>query len=213
MEARSEIVSSYDTTEVLFGSEGFDSHRALVASVYSAEGFIKSSNPEDLNDKYDASTATYYLLASKEKSDVLDGTFRILRDTEFGLPTFFVYPNESIRGISSHLCESTRVVSVKRNLSGRSNPGRNILFEVVIQSLVFTRRNNLYGVISLGSTKVFEWINEVFSGTQRAFAAPQDYQGGIVVPSIIWVDEFEKLLKQNKPEIYDYYERSLYMQN
>lgn len=192
-----ERLSSYTSTYPQFGSSGYDSHLLLVTDTYRRMGFIGMQD-EVLADAHDTAEASYCLLHPHAMAGHVAGTFRIVPGT-YGLPLLSAFPNLAIEGISSQMCESTRMVSA------RTDSGGSVLFETVIRSVAYVRAQGLLAVVSLGSPRIFERINSVFSDTQRALAAPCAYRGGIVVPSIIWVEEFElsmKCMSEHIPERY-----------
>jgi len=199
-----EHVSPYTAVHASFGSCGFLAHQGLVADTYSRKGFIPSESASDLIDAYDTEDTKYGLLYAQDTASTLTGTFRLIHGSA-GLPIFGVFPHLPVAGIHARLCESTRVVSKKLGLAGRSNPARHVLFDVVLQSLGYARAYALMGTVSLGSPIVFDWINETFLGCQRALASPLLYKNGVVIPSVIWTDEFEQIIQQHIPSLFPYY--------
>lgn len=189
----SEHLSPYLAVQASFESPAYLVHLALVANAYLQKGFMDANTAADPADGYDTKDAAYCLLYMRTAPKTLAGTFRLIKGV-YGLPLLSIFPHLAIEGIAAKLCESTRVVSSTRSLSGGADPARQILFEAVIRSVAYAQMNGMTGLISLGSPRIFERINATFFGTQHGLAAPCLYQGGIVIPSIIWVDEFENCL-------------------
>ena len=186
-------------------------HQRVTCVRYRELGFISAdAHPDNcLRDVYDGDNAGYALLYHPESGEVA-GTLRILRHAPAGLPIQEAYPNLSVGGILNRLCESTRVVSTRRSgLIGRGGLTRHVLFEAVVSSVAEARRNELWGFVSLGSPVVYEWINGVFANTQHAIGIPKYWHGGLIIPSLVWVEEFERVLCAQKPAIFDYYRRAL----
>jgi len=202
------LAPRYRIRRVTHGSPEYASHLALVTAAYLQEGFIDSS--DRLPDQYDGPTARYYLLSPLESPEECTGTFRILEGKNVVLPALIACPNHPIEGIREKICESTRVTAKHRpDFIGRTRLSRYVLFEAVIQAVVHLREHELWAVISLGSPVIFEWINTTFCGSQRAFGAPFWYHGGMVVPSIIWRDEFERIVAHDAPHLFAYYLRAV----
>lgn len=200
--------SVYQVSRFSYGSEIYERHLKLVNAKYIREGFI-GEETASVEDTHDNPQATYYRLSRGDQSDEIDGTFRLINFKDDGcLPSLEVSQNHLLEGISNRLCESTRVVARRdRDFIGAGHPiSRYVLFEAVVRALVHVRQNDLWAVVSLGSPTIFEWINYSFAGTQRSFGTPFFYEGGTVVPSIIWLEEFEEKMQRNLPSIFDYYQ-------
>ncbi|MDB5265667.1 MAG: hypothetical protein JWM39_380 [Parcubacteria group bacterium] len=199
-----EQISPYLVASALFRSTEYLAHLALIADSYLRKGYISKEIAAEPSDEYDTERAAYCLLYTRTEPKTIAGTFRLIVGTH-GLPLLSAFPRLAIEGISKRLCESTRVVSAARSLSRGSDPARQVLSEAVIQSVAYASAKGMIGLVSLGSPRIFERINETFFGTQHALAAPYLYHGGIVVPSIIWIDEFESQLAKHAEHMYSRY--------
>ncbi|MDB5237247.1 MAG: hypothetical protein JWL88_349 [Parcubacteria group bacterium] len=183
-------MSQYILTRAGFDSVGFRIHQRMVADSYLRKGFINAQASENLLDIHDRAVTAYALLSPLTRPDKIVGTFRILSGRE-GLPLLTLFPHLAINGIRNRLCESSRVVSVQTGSSGQ------MLQEVTIQCVAYASAKSLLGVVSLGNPRIFERINGNFSGMQRGLATPCMHNGGIVIPSIVWVEEFESWISES----------------
>lgn len=194
-------------TRILYGSADYERHMELVGHKYLREGFIPASRSH-VADAFDSESAWYYRLSLPDAPLGMEGTFRLLEGAACALPTLAACAHHAVAGIHERLCESTRVVSARdRNFYGAASPpSRYVLFEAVVRALAHVKGRGLVAVISLGSPQIFEWINATFAGSQRALGVPFLYQGGMVVPSIIWLDEFERRVHAHAAALVPHFE-------
>ncbi|HYF28944.1 MAG TPA: hypothetical protein VEA36_01095 [Candidatus Paceibacterota bacterium] len=185
-----------------FGSNGFEEHLALTYEVYRKHGYLEGEScPADLIDPSDGLDADYRLLYSPE--DSLDGTFRILPWSAAGFPFERVCPDVAIPGGAARFCETTRLAG--RSASGPRSPTAYIAFEAVIESMVYVRARGLAGLLSLASPALSGYINSAFESVYHPLGRARWYRGGYVIPTVLWLREFEHVLRIRNPGLLAYY--------
>ncbi len=204
---RASLARYYDIENVAYVSDGFKEHQGIVLAAYGPLGFIADDMlPSEVVDEHDGAPSTHYFLLRIPDTRDVAGTFRTLEAGSHTLPLFRAYPHLCIGPVMRRFCETTRLVSTRRQgLVGKTSVTRHVAFEAVIRSMAYAKANGLWGMVSLASPGVFAYIHDTFYGVKHGLAPPSEYQGGVVIPSVVWLDEFESVLARRAAHLYDYF--------
>ncbi|MEK7510769.1 MAG: hypothetical protein AAB582_00840 [Patescibacteria group bacterium] len=198
-----EYTSHYRIERAPFGSAAFQTHLTLTLSVYKKEGYLTTeSAPAELIDGYDNSTAIYCLV--RGPTDAIEGTFRVLTKPPF--PFSRICPDIALPIDIVHFCETTRLASRKTKRSHHDRtPTEYIACEAVIESMCIIREQGCTGLLALVSPALHTSVNRLFQSIQRPLGNRRWYAGGYIVPTVIFLSEFEDMLEKSDPLLYLYY--------
>ena len=183
-------------------------HQRIVQDSYRALGYLCDEDVPTgiLKDPYDNAGAQYALLFDPT-THAPSGTFRIVVPLpEQGLPFHCAYP-ELRNDEQTHACEPTRVVSTRKTdmLHTPNSIVYSVLFEAVVRSIAFAKKNDLPAVISLGTPPIMRWINGTFGKIQNTVGPKKFYKGGYVIPCRVKVADYEEMTHVDHPIIWEYY--------